>query len=250
VTGAPLPGGSRTLERVTTAAGEIALRQAGTDFEIISNGVFLMDTRDGRSERLLVRAALRQCPAASPRLLICGLGFGFSLAEAVAEVTAARIDVAEISPEIIGWHERYLRHLTGAALADSRVSVLRADVAGWLAEPRGPYDIICLDVDNGPEWTVSDANRVLYGNEGLRRLQASLTGRGTLAVWSAATAPGYEQRLRERFRLVRVHRVPVAHGEPDVVYLASGPRAGPGRGQDPARGCRTEAVKGRLKWAG
>jgi spermidine synthase len=228
VTSGPPPGGSRTLERVTTAAGEIALRQAGTDFEIISNGVFLMDTRDGQSERLLVRAALRQCPVASPRLLICGLGFGFSLAEAVAEARAARIDVAEISPEIIGWHGRYLRHLTGAALADSRVSVIGADVAGWLAERRGPYDIICLDVDNGPDWTVSDSNRVLYASEGLRRLQDSLSGEGTLAVWSAAASPGFEQRLRERFRLLRVHRVPAARGEPDVVYVATRPRAGSG----------------------
>ena len=89
------------LERAVTRRGELVLRREGAEFEIISNGVFLMDTRDGRSERLMVSSALARCPAATPEILICGLGVGFSLAEAVSQARVVRVDVVEISAEII-----------------------------------------------------------------------------------------------------------------------------------------------------
>jgi len=88
------------VERVTTPRGELVLRQDGEHFEVISNGVFLMDTRDGRSERLLVTAALAAHP--EPRsLLIGGLGVGFSLAAAVADSRLREITVVEIEPVLI-----------------------------------------------------------------------------------------------------------------------------------------------------
>jgi len=214
---------ARVVERVSTAHGELVLRQAGTDFEIISNGVFLMDTRDGRSERLLVTSALAACRAAAPRILIGGLGAGFSLAAAAREASVAAIDVVEISPEIIRWHGSYLRDITALAWADPRVRVINADIAEWLAQRPGGYDVICLDVDNGPGWTVRDANRALYGDGGLDRLRAALSQGGTLAVWSAAADPKFEDRLRRRLTAVQTRQVPVARGEPDVIYLANRP---------------------------
>src|SRR5262249_57964900 len=110
------PGGAGhgvpvVLERVATHRGELGLRRSGTEFEIISNGVFLSDTRDGRSERLMVTAALARCSAAAPRVLICGLGVGFALAEAVRQARVTRVDVVEILTEVIGWHASPLRHL-------------------------------------------------------------------------------------------------------------------------------------------
>ena len=116
--GGPGPGGAgdggpQVLERAVTRRGELVLRREGAEFEIISNGVFLMDTRGGRSERLMVTAALARCPAATPEILICGLGVGFSLAEAVSQARVARVDVVEISAQIIGWHGTHLRHLAG-----------------------------------------------------------------------------------------------------------------------------------------
>ena len=212
--------GPRVLDRVTTRRGELALRRSGTEFEIVSNGVFLMDTRDGRSERLMVTAALACCPAAAPQVLICGLGVGFALAEAVGQARVARVDVAEISAEIIRWHGTHLRHLAAPAWDDGRVHVINADVVAWLARSRGPYDVICVDIDNGPEWTVWDANQALYGDEGLRRVRDSLRPGGVVSVWSAAEAPAFEDRLRRHFTNVLVHRVPVSRGQPDVVYLA------------------------------
>jgi len=225
------PGGTGhgvpvVLERVATHRGELALRRSGTEFEIISNGVFLSDTRDGRSERLMVTAALARCSAAAPRVLICGLGVGFALAEAVRQARVTRVDVVEILTEIIGWHATHLRHLAAPAWDDDRVHVINADVVAWLAQPRGPYDVVCVDVDNGPEWTVWDANQALYGDEGLRRIRESLRPGGVVSVWSAAEAPAFEDRLRRHFSGVHAHRVPVSRGRPDVVYLAE--RGDPG----------------------
>lgn len=213
---------TRVVERVRTRHGELVLRQAGPDFEIISNGVFLMDTRDGRSERLLVRAGLGRCTSPAPRVLIGGLGVGFSLAAAVSQAAAA-IDVLEISPDIIRWHGTHLRHITAAAWGDPRVRVIRGDILAWLAGPAGRYDVICLDVDNGPGWTVREANQELYADSGLALLRAALSPGGSLAVWSAAAAPEFERRLRRHFGGVRPLRVPVPRGEPDVVYTAARP---------------------------
>ena len=219
--------GPQVLERAATRRGELVLRRSGAEFEIISNGVFLMDTRDGRSERLMVTAALDRCPAAAPEVLICGLGVGFALAEAVRKPWVARVDVVEISAELIGWHATHLRHLAPLAWDDSRVHVINADVVAWLARQRGPYDVICLDVDNGPEWTVWDANQALYGAGGLRRIVGSLRPGGVVSVWSAAEAPAFEDRLRRHFTSVHAYRVPVSRGQPDVVYLAERGGAGP-----------------------
>src|SRR2546430_14910174 len=145
-------GASRVLERVATRRGELVLRRSGTEFEIISTGVFLMDTRDGRSERLMVTAALARCPATAPEVLICGLGVGFALAEAVSQARVTRVDVVEISAEIIGWHATHLRHLAAPAWNDGRVNVINADVVAWLARPRGPHDRLCRVRRQRPGW--------------------------------------------------------------------------------------------------
>lgn len=212
--------GPQTLERVQTGRGEVVLRQNGGLFEIISNGVFLMDTSDGTSERLLIDAALGRCAAPRPRLLIGGLGVGFSLARAAASARPAAIDVVEIEPAIISWHQRYLSHITGRAVADPRVRVIEADVLDWLEGRCGRYDAICLDTDNGPDWLVCDANADLYAGRGLDLLSANLSPAGVLAVWGARRDPAYEQRLARRFSEVETAEVARARGEPDVIYLA------------------------------
>lgn len=195
------------------------LRRAGEHFEVISNGVFLMDTRDGRSERLLVRAALEAAGDARS-LLIGGLGVGFSLREAVGEKGLGRIDVVEIEDALVQWHQSYLAGLSGHAVSDPRVSVVVADLADHVAAHSATYDVICVDVDNGPTWTVTPANDALYGEDGTRRLLAALRPGGVLAVWSAMQVPAYEQMLRDVGCDVAVHQVEVARGEPDVVYVA------------------------------
>jgi spermidine synthase len=208
-------------ERRAGENGELVLRGDGRHFEIISNGVFLMDTRAGESERLLVRAALERV-ARPCRILIGGLGVGFSLAEALRSPQAEAVTVIEREPAVIDWHATHLRPYSGGALTDPRVRVERADLLGWLRAGTGEtYDVACLDIDNGPDWTVTEGNAALYGPPGLELLAGRLRPGGVLAVWSAGAAPAFEERLRERFSGVSVLEVQVARGEPDVVYLAS-----------------------------
>jgi spermidine synthase len=208
------------LERVTTPRGELVLRRVGPDLEVISNGVFLMDTRDGRSERALVGEALAARPGARS-LLVGGLGVGFSLLEAVTHPGLSRIVVAEIEGSLVEWHATHLRDRTATALADPRVEVVVADVRDHLSASPGTYDVLCLDVDNGPDWTVTDANAGLYGPAGLALCVSALAAGGVLAVWSASPSPAYEALLHASLDDVRVVEVEtyVGRGDPDVIYL-------------------------------
>jgi len=189
------------------------LRRDGEHFEVISNGLFLMDTRDGRSERLLVTASLDAHPG--PRsLLIGGLGVGFSLEAAVSDERLEQITVVEIEPTLLRWYDE---QLGGAAHRDPRVTVVIDDIS----QHDGSYDVICLDVDNGPDWTVTETNSGLYDAAGTAMLAGRLNPGGVLAVWSAHQVASYEEVLRTQFRHVRALTVDVARGEPDVVYVAS-----------------------------
>jgi spermidine synthase len=202
--------------------GELVLRQVGDDYEVISNGVFLMDTRNGESERLLVRATLDHLPGDAPtRMLIGGLGVGFSLAEALRS-PGVTVTVVELEPAVIGWHATHLAPFSEGALEDPRVTVERADLVAFLRGTRERYDAICLDIDNGPDWIVTPGNADLYGLGGLDLLAGRLAPGGVLAVWSAGAAPAFEDRLRARFTGVEVREVAVPRGEPDVVYLVYG----------------------------
>ncbi len=211
----------RTLHRVQTERGELALRQQGDHFEIISNGVFLMDTRDGRSERLLVGAALDRCATAAPTILIGGLGVGFTLAEARSHHRVAAITVVEIEATVIDWYSTYLGERTSAVTGDERVHIVRGDLRAYLSGHDEQFDIICLDVDNGPEWTVTDGNRELYGAAGLTSLRHRLRPGGVLSVWSAERSDPFETALRGHFRTVERHDVQMPRGGPDIVYVAS-----------------------------
>lgn len=223
-----------TLDRREGPYGVVVLRQRGRDFEIIANGCFLMDTADGRSERLLIQAALdeldrtgggaaRDGRVERPSVLIGGLGVGFSLAYAAAEPRWGRIAVVERETAIIDWHRTGpLGAFSGGALDDERVEVLRTDLLEYLAAADGErYDALCLDIDNGPDWTVTESNDGLYGADGLAVLWRRLRPGGVLAVWSAQPSPAFEEALRAvGFSDVVTHEVPVARGVPDVVHLA------------------------------
>lgn len=211
--------GSAVIERVTTPRGELVLRAVGRHHEIISNGVFLMDTRGGASERLLVRAALDTVDRPA-RVLIGGLGVGFSLAEALAHPRTRHVTVVESEPAIIAWHGTHLAAWSNGALRDPRVTVVCADLLEWLARTGARFTAICVDIDNGPDWHVTASNAALYRDGGLLALRRRLTAGGTLTVWSAAASPAFEARLRRHFSTVRVRTVDVPRGEPDHVYVA------------------------------
>ncbi|WP_339154776.1 spermidine synthase family protein [Streptomyces sp. F41] len=220
-----IPPAHVTLDRREGPYGEVVLRERGEHFEIIANGCFLMDTSDGRSERLLIDAALAALPAGrtGPSVLIGGLGVGFSLVRAAEEERWGRIAVVEREQAIVDWHRRGpLDRISGAALADPRTEVLHTDLLDHLRTTTERYDALCLDIDNGPDWTVTEENGSLYSPTGLARCLDRLTPGGVLAVWSAQPSAEFEQALRNAgFTRVRTEEVAVARGVPDVVHLAS-----------------------------
>ncbi|GHF65947.1 spermidine synthase [Streptomyces thermodiastaticus] len=214
------------LDRREGPYGEVVLRRHGPLLQIIANGCFLMDTSDGHSERLLVDAALRALDdRPRPHVLIGGLGVGFSLAHAAAQERWGRITVVEREPAIIDWHRAGpLARLTSAALADPRTDIVEADLVGYVNETSATFDALCLDIDNGPGWTVTEGNRGLYEPSGLASCARVLRPGGVLAVWSAKPSPEFEGTLQNvGFQQVRTEEIPVARGVPDVVHLAVRP---------------------------
>jgi spermidine synthase len=216
------------IDRRDGPYGEVALRRRGDCFEIIANGCFLMDSSDGRSERAMVTAALDLLESRDgASVLIGGLGIGFSLAQACADPRPGRIDVVEREEAVIDWHTQGaapLRTFAGGGHDDPRARVIRADLLDYLAAAAGRYDVICLDIDNGPDWTVTEGNRGLYQPAGLDLLEGALTDQGVLSVWSAADAPAFRDELASRFAQVTTLEIALAgdrRGDPDVVLLAS-----------------------------
>ena len=209
---------SRVIARVDTPRGELVLRRSGDGVELISNGTFLMDTLDGRSERLLVEAALGRHDAPQD-VLLGGLGVGFSLLAALSDARVRRVTVAEIEPALVEWHATHLRPVSRGAIDDPRVRIRVGDLAVHLATAASSYDAVCLDVDNGPDWTVTDGNSALYGESGTRLAVSALRSGGLLSVWSAKASPEYEARLRRHLDDVAALEVPVPRGAPDVIYV-------------------------------
>lgn len=215
-----------TVDRREGPYGEVVLRRRGEVFEIIANGIFLMDTSDGRSERLLVDAALRALGTRPhPAVLVGGLGVGFSLAHAAAEPAWGRIAVVEREEAVIDWHRSGpLARVSGEALADPRTVLVHGDLVAYVHGSSDTFDALCLDIDNGPGWTVTEDNDSLYSPSGLAACAARLNPGGVLAVWSAQPSTDFEESLRNAgFSGVRTEEVPVARGVPDVVHLAVRP---------------------------
>ncbi|MGW2720964.1 spermidine synthase [Streptomyces sp. NPDC001492] len=214
------------LDRREGPYGEVVLRRHGELLQIIANGCFLMDTSDGRSERLLVDAALNALgPRGAPDVLIGGLGVGFSLAHAAADPRWGAITVVERERAIIDWHlNGPLAALSAQAVADPRTRIVETDLIEYVHETSATYDALCLDIDNGPDWTVTEGNDDLYSPVGLTSCARVLKPGGVLVVWSAQPSPDFEETLRNAgFQQVRTEEIPVARGVPDVVHIALRP---------------------------
>jgi spermidine synthase len=194
--------------------GELRLYRRGDEFSIkVAGRGELMNSRvHGSEDALAEQACARLAPGIQPRLLIGGLGMGFTLAAALRHIGGqGRVEVAELVPAVVAWNRGPLGEVAGDPLRDPRVSVREGDVARVLAAARQAYDAILLDVDNGPEGLTRRANDWLYGVNGLNAAYAALRPQGLLAVWSAGPDRDFAQRLRKvgfDVEEVRVH----AHG--------------------------------------
>ena len=186
-------------------------------------GIELMNSRLSGSEENLARlTAGRLAGRAGPRVLIGGLGMGFTLRAALAAFGPhARVTVAELVPEVVDWARGPMAHVHGASLDDPRVEIAIGDVAGAIG--RGGWDAILLDVDNGPEGLTRRANDGLYDAAGLAAAKAALTPGGVLAVWSSAPHAVFSRRVRQAGFAVEELKVKAGPGRrkaSHVVWLA------------------------------
>lgn len=213
----------KKLERLAEARSpdgtELVLFRHDGDYLIRADGAELMSTRHHHSEdRLAELACATLRDRADARVLIGGLGFGFTLRAALRALRAdARVVVAELVCAVIDWNQNPDYDLANAALRDARVELRHADVAAVLRESAGRYDAIMLDVDNGPDPMTTSGNGALYGDAGIRMSSAALRPGGRLVYWSAQDDRKFERTLRRAGLTVETARV-WSHGTSGTLH--------------------------------
>ncbi|MDB5542370.1 MAG: spermidine synthase [Devosia sp.] len=194
--------------------GELRLMQRGAEFTIFSGMIGLMSSRMSGSEEVMAElAAERIGMRPRARVLIGGLGMGFTLRAALASFRPdAELKVAELVPAVIAWARGPLKTVHGESLDDPRVVLREGDVGRVMAADRQKFDAILLDVDNGPEGLGRPANDRLYDHGGLAAAKAALRPGGMLAVWSVAPDAKFTKRLQQTGMQVEEIRAR-AHGK-------------------------------------
>lgn len=209
----------RLAEARTPDGTVLVLQRHDGDYLIRADGAELMSTRRHHSEdQLAALACAPLCDRAGARVLIGGLGFGFTLKAALRALRSdAHVVVAELVRAVIDWNENADYALAGAAMRDPRVDVQHADVADVLRESAGQFDAIMLDVDNGPDPMTTSGNGALYTDAGIRMSAAALRPGGRLAYWSAQDDRQFERTLRRAGLAVETARV-WSHGTSGTLH--------------------------------
>lgn len=212
---------------IPNKGGELRLTQRDTDFSIHLKGVRgeLMNSRVHSSELALADLGCKHIhQLANSKVLIGGLGMGFTLAAALKATTSSSVvQVAELVPEVIEWNQGPLGDCAGRPLDDARVEVYTGDVADLFKSGQATYNAVLLDVDNGPEGFTQAANNNLYSLQSLLAIRQSLRPGGVLAIWSAWHDPKFNLQLKKAGFTPEVHTV-MAHkgkGSRHTIYLAS-----------------------------
>ena len=177
-----------------------SLHEHDGEYSLRINGTQLMTSSLTLSERILAEEACKfREHRTAPRVLIGGLGLGYTLRRLLELVDEkAHVCVAELVPEVVSWNREFLDHLNGSLLDDERVSVSIGDVYDCIIRGgRSNYDAVLLDVDNGPNSPLLNANARLYRQDHLLAIYASLKPGGRLAVWSSGREKQFPQRLRK-----------------------------------------------------
>jgi spermidine synthase len=186
---APIPG----------EAGDLRLKQRGSEFSIMLGSNELMNSRLSGSEEALATLAYERLKGRPrPSILIGGLGMGFTLRAALAVLPVdATVVVAELVPAVVVWARGAMAEVFKGCLDDPRVSVHQGDVSELIRASRARFDAILLDVDNGPDGLTRQANDALYDLNGLRASRDALRPSGVLAVWSSGPDASFTRRVRE-----------------------------------------------------
>jgi len=204
------------IDKATTPdGGVIALYEHDGDYAIRIDGQELMSTRKHASEEALAALTCRPfIQKRGVRVLIGGLGFGFTLRAALAGLGKdAHVVVAELIPAVVSWNRNPSYPLAAASLADPRVTVVERDVVEVIRSSRSGFDAILLDVDNGPSGLCVESNGRLYNEKGLHHAREALRPGGCLGIWSSQADPLFAKRLGRAGFTVEVQRSP-AHAAP------------------------------------
>ncbi|MCC3247015.1 spermidine synthase [Methylocystis sp. WRRC1] len=218
---AQIPGGE----------GELRLMRRGAEFSIMLGNNELMNSRLSGSEEALATLSCERIRARpQPRILIGGLGMGFTLRAALSVLDAqARIVVAELVPAVVAWARGPMAEVFGDSLTDPRVRIEEADVGRVIRSGRSAFDAILLDVDNGPEGLTREANDSLYSIAGLTAARDALRPGGVLAVWSSGPDQNFSRRLGKAgfdMEEVKVRANRARAGSRHVIWLATRRDAG------------------------
>lgn len=189
----------------TVSDSTLELFQDGADYMIRVNGLELMNSRCHQSEKALADLA----PQSVKNILIGGLGLGFTLA-AFLERFESPITVIEKSKDVLEWYTRYFR--AGLNCDDSQVTFANCGIEDHMSLSDDRYDLIVLDVDNGPEALSAPENSRLYTTAGLIQVRRSLSESGTLLLWSSFESSTFIERAEQSGFSVRCVPVPIAAG--------------------------------------
>jgi spermidine synthase len=205
--------------------GELRLKQRGTEFSIMLGSNELMNSRLSGSEEALATLSCQRIEGQpQPRILIGGLGMGFTLRAALAVLgPQAQVEVAELVPAVVAWARGPMASVFAGCLDDARVSIVVCDVGRQIAACPARYDAILLDVDNGPEGLTIAGNDSLYDDAGLHAARTALRPGGVLAVWSSGPDRSFTQRLRKAGFTVEETKVRASRhggGARHVIWLA------------------------------
>ena len=214
--------------QVPDGGGELRLMQRGDEFMIMLGSTSLMTSRRSGSEETLATVVCDRLKSRrAPRILIGGLGMGFTLRAALEALgLEAQIVVAELVPAVVAWAKGPMAEVFGGSLTDPRVTIEEKDVGKVIAAAPLAYDAILLDVDNGPEGLTRKANDALYGRDGLRAARVALRPRGMLAVWSSGPDSKFTQRLKQsgfEAEEVKARANGVRGGAWHMIWLATKP---------------------------
>lgn len=213
----------QVLESVHTKEGVLELRRRGErDFLMTIAGRVLMNSQHHRSEDVLSDVACAELGKKSrPRVLLGGLGMGYSLRAALDHLPPkAAVTVVDLNQVVVDWNRGPLGPLARFPLADERVKVVVADVSKVIAKARpGSYDAILFDLYEGPHSVINRDWHPLYGSEAIRRTRSALGPDGIFAIWSEEADPLFEERLKKNGFTVTRHKGGTG-GRLHIVYLA------------------------------
>jgi spermidine synthase len=211
------------VARAETERGEVVLRRRCEDraadaLELRVNGVFVMDTKETGTEVELAAAAL-DLVEDPRRVVVGGLGLGFTTQRVLADPRVEQVVVVELEGALIEWMRDGTVPHGPALLADKRLRVVDADIVQAVAEAMNTYDLVLLDVDNGPGYLVHESNEAVYQREFLESTRTIIDPGGALAVWSANPAPELATTMEQVFGNCTEHRYDVLLQERPAEYL-------------------------------